>query len=85
MTAIGGPLAYQWHKDGVPIPGANGPNFTLDPVQSADTGQYAVTVSNACGSIWSDLADLELVEPPRTTRASLSTAGGEAYWECGGA
>ncbi|MFQ5424922.1 MAG: LamG-like jellyroll fold domain-containing protein [Phycisphaerae bacterium] len=42
------PLSYQWHKNGVTIPGANAPDYVLNPVNLADDGRYDVVVS--CGS-----------------------------------
>lgn len=46
VTTAGGigPLVYQWYKDGVPIPGANGPSLTFSPVDVGDTGVYTCQV-----------------------------------------
>ena len=40
------PLTYQWTFNGSPIAGATGSSYTIDQVQNADTGDYAVIVEN---------------------------------------
>lgn len=52
------PLAFQWAKNGEPIPGANNATFTITDVKPADAGSYSVTVSNATGSLLSSSAIL---------------------------
>jgi hypothetical protein len=42
----GTPLRYSWTKDGVTIPGADGPSLHLPLVTERDTGTYAVSVAN---------------------------------------
>lgn len=54
------PFGYTWTHDGTPIPGATEATLTLDHVQSSDAGAYAVTVSNAAGSVTSAEATLTL-------------------------
>ncbi|MCX8157985.1 MAG: lamin tail domain-containing protein [Verrucomicrobiae bacterium] len=44
------PLGYQWQKDGVDIPGANGASLTLTNVQIAHEGAYRVIVSDLVGA-----------------------------------
>lgn len=56
------PLNYQWSFNGTPITGANGPVLTLNGVNAANAGNYALEVSNAENSVRS-----------RTTRLSVST------------
>jgi hypothetical protein len=54
VTAVNGdstPLMYQWKRNGVDIPGANGPTYTVNPITV--TGMYpnalfAVEVKNGC-------------------------------------
>jgi len=59
VTATGaGPLSYQWFKNNAAIPGATNSTLALAVAQVADTGVYSVTVSNAGGSVVSDLAVL---------------------------
>jgi uncharacterized delta-60 repeat protein len=53
VAATGAGLAYQWTKDGVAVPGANGSSLVLAAAQPADAGHYAVTVKNLFGSVTS--------------------------------
>jgi hypothetical protein len=51
------PLSYQWRKNGVAIAGATAASYTTPATLSTDNGaQFAVTVSNAAGSISSNNA-----------------------------
>jgi len=52
------PIAYQWLKDGVEILDANSPSYGYDPVTPADAGGYSCRVTNACGQVTSDEAEL---------------------------
>lgn len=48
-----GPLTYQWTQNGTAIPGAT--RSTYQPIwQTSDIGSYAVTISNALGSVTSE-------------------------------
>ncbi len=50
VTATGTlPLGYQWLKNGAPLSGQTGTSLTLSGVTAADSGNYAVTVSNLWG------------------------------------
>lgn len=61
VTASGGGLSYQWRKNGTPIAGATGAQYTTPPVDYRDAGaQYTVVVSNASGSVTSTAAVLNL-------------------------
>lgn len=53
------PLSYQWLRNGVPIPGANGADFSLAATVTTDSGSlFSVIVSNAVGSVQSSAASL---------------------------
>jgi hypothetical protein len=52
------PMAYQWHRDGVPIPGATSRTLSLDPFLPSHAGSYTLTATNPCGSATSDPAVL---------------------------
>lgn len=68
VTATGRPApTYQWSFGGSPISGATGSSLSLTGVQSANTGNYTVTVSNSSGSVTSNTATLTvnaLAPPP---------------------
>lgn len=54
-----GPLSYQWQRDGVKIDDATSATFEIVSVGVADNGaQFRVVVSNALGSVTSDVATL---------------------------
>ncbi len=63
VNATGGQLAYQWRRNGAPIPGAvtavlSGTAGTLG------AGSYDVVVSNPCGNTLSASASLTVRQPP---------------------
>ena len=58
------PVTYQWRKDGIDIPGANGALFTLSNVTTADTADYDVVVSTFCSSSISAAATVTIDTPP---------------------
>ncbi|MBP7142707.1 MAG: immunoglobulin domain-containing protein, partial [Opitutaceae bacterium] len=62
VTATGSaPLAYQWARNGSPISGATLSTLALSNVSTAEAGTYAVTVSNAAGSVTSNGALLTVL------------------------
>jgi uncharacterized repeat protein (TIGR01451 family) len=65
-----GTLSYQWYRDGSPIGGATAATYTLNNATPANSGSYAVEVSNSVGGIRSAGA-LGTVNPT----PSLSVAG----------
>jgi pectate lyase len=73
-VAAGGtpPLSYQWHKDGVSVPGANADTLSLQAVQADAAGSYTVTVTNGAGSITSSPAVLSVITPPAITTQPTS-------------
>lgn len=58
-----GPLSIQWQCNGTNIPGATGPNLTLNTPQSDNSGSYSVVVTNELGYIRSASATLTVVAP----------------------
>jgi RHS repeat-associated protein len=56
-----GPFAYQWYGGNAPISGATTASYSTGPLTtgaSATTYTYTVTVSNACGSVTSQQANI---------------------------
>lgn len=69
-------LQYQWQRNNVDIPGANGESYTIPSVTSADNGaQFRVIVTNAFGSASSNSATLTVTStnPPPAAHAVLIT------------
>lgn len=66
VSAAGGtPLYYQWRFGGVAITDATNSSYTRVNVQSGDTGNYSVVVTNFAGSVTSSVAGLTVnVAPP---------------------
>jgi hypothetical protein len=59
------PLRYQWAKNGVNIAGAKRASYLTPPTTPADDGSlFAVTVSNAAGSVTSNSAKLTVTAGP---------------------
>jgi uncharacterized protein YjdB len=59
------PLALQWLKDGVPIPGASAETLTLASLQLSDAGSYSLRASNAvAGAVTSAAAVLSVANQP---------------------
>ena len=55
------PLAYQWQRNGVDVPGATGPTLNVTGLSVNDDGAgYSVRVSNAKGSVTSGVAALRI-------------------------
>ena len=61
-----GPLAFQWRRNGTPIPGATSPSYTTPPLTiAADNGTtYSVVVTNGIGSATSTAATLTVAAVP---------------------
>ncbi len=79
------PLAYQWRKDTVNIPGATGASYTIFSTVSSDAGSYTVVVSNSGGAnpVTSSAAVLTVTPPSpanyavTTTATSFAPGGGQ--------
>jgi hypothetical protein len=54
-------MAFQWLFNAAPITGAVTNSLTITNVQRADAGEYAVVVSDAIGSVTSQVATLSIV------------------------
>jgi hypothetical protein len=69
VAAVGGSaLGYQWKRHGTNlvsggnISGANSSNLTIANAQVADSGPYSVTVTNAAGSVDSQIAQVNVLD-----------------------
>ncbi|GAB5559241.1 MAG: hypothetical protein SynsKO_08880 [Synoicihabitans sp.] len=65
VVAEGDDLTYQWHHNGIVLPGAVGSTLDISSAQTTDGGVYVVTVSNENGSV-------------RSAEALLTVTGGDA-------
>lgn len=68
------PISYQWAFEGEPIDGATGTILILPAFGTELVGSYSVVVSNAAGSIESELAIItlgEIVSDPRLSAAGF--------------
>lgn len=59
VTAVGSqPLAYQWFFNNSPIAGATAAQYSMSGIQSSNTGNYRVVVTNSLGAATSSVATL---------------------------
>jgi hypothetical protein len=80
----GGTLVYQWSKGGVPLvdgdrlTGAKTPNLVIEPALTPDSGEYRVRVSNAAGTVESDVVVVSVtVDPPMIVREPVDVSASE--------
>lgn len=66
------PLSYQWYFDGNPISGATGPALTVNDLQSTNSGNYYVFVSNASGSAYSSTNAFTVNAAPSPVNGTLN-------------
>ncbi len=79
VSASGNPTpTFQWLKDGAAIPGATGSSFTIASAVAADTGTYAVLVSNAAGNVTSAGATLTVSAPAASGPTLSATLGAQS-------
>ena len=55
------PLNFQWRFAGTNIPAANASSYTRNNVQTNDSGDYSVIVTNVAGSVTSSVATLNVL------------------------
>ena len=64
VTAAGtAPFTYQWKRNGVVV-GTNAATYPITNATTADAGQYTVLVTNAAGSVLSDIGTLTIDTSP---------------------
>ena len=67
VVCAGNSLTYVWRKNGVIIPGENNSFYDINSLKKSDEGNYQVTISNAFGSVTSDIAKLTVNTLPSTS------------------
>ena len=79
MAATGaGPLSYQWQFNGTNLLGANQAWLILENVQTNQSGNYSVVVSNPLGTVTSSTGVLTVQGPPVAT-PHFTTSGGKIF------
>jgi DNA-binding beta-propeller fold protein YncE len=64
VITTGSELKFQWQFNGLDLTGATNAFLLLPDAQAAQSGQYAVRVSNAVGMVLTSSANLSVVTPP---------------------
>jgi sugar lactone lactonase YvrE len=77
VAAVGKGLKYQWRRNGVNIPGANGADLSFDSIAVSDGGSYDVLVSNGFGVAYSQAVLLTISGTPPPVGPAL---GGNAVY-----
>jgi uncharacterized protein YjiK len=77
VVATGNPT-YQWYLNGTAISGATSSTYSLTSAQSANAGDYTVTVTNSYGSVTSSKATLTV--NAATTTSSSGGGGALSLW-----
>lgn len=77
VTAAAVPApTYQWQHDGQPFGGATSSTLSFDNANTADAGDYSVVITNALGSVTSDVAKLTVTAVSAPSIPSGSSGGG---------
>jgi glucose/arabinose dehydrogenase len=75
-----GPLRFQWHRNGAPIPGATAADHTIASVAAGDNGaRFRAVVSNDAGNATSNEALLTVSANRPPTGAITQPAAGTTY------
>jgi kumamolisin len=83
VAATGVPTpTYQWNFNGAAIGGATSSTYSLSSVQTANAGNYTVTVTNSAGSVTSNTATLTVnaALPPPNTGGGGGGGGAPSLW-----
>ncbi len=79
VEAVGTPpFTYQWHHNAAALPNTTKSTLTVTNLSRASAGDYTVTVSNASGSITSDVALLEVDVAFRFVTGNAITSSGSS-------
>jgi hypothetical protein len=71
-----GTTSFQWLRNGQNLPGATSSQLILDPVTSADAGDYQVQVSDGVATLLSGTFDLEPVDRAWLVTSAAGTGPG---------
>lgn len=85
LTTTKSDLTYTWRHDGVVIPGETAATLMLATVDCADAGNYAVDVTNPCGTVRSATAMVVIRGCPPFGNPSSPSGSGSAAGESGAA
>ncbi|MFZ9681825.1 MAG: matrixin family metalloprotease [Cephaloticoccus sp.] len=72
VEAGNSPTGYQWYFNGNAISGATSSTYTVATVAAGNAGNYAVTVTNAAGSVTSATAVLSVFTPELSAQVVTS-------------
>ena len=64
LAGGGGPVSYQWSKDGTALAGATNGSLTIAGASGDDSGRYAVVCARPAGTLASPALDLSVLTPP---------------------
>lgn len=64
-----GNVTFQWSKDGNAITGATSPSLNVSNINAASAGNYALSVTGACGTVTSNNAALTVISGVPTAQA----------------
>lgn len=65
VTVTGLYLGFQWMHNSVNIPNAFANIYAINPAVSTDNGSYNCSITNACGSVTSNIVTLTVNMPPQ--------------------
>ncbi len=66
------PLYYQWHQNGLPVPGATSATLAFPASVPAQSGAYTVIITNYLGSVTSRVSQVTLWQPVAITQQPAS-------------
>ncbi|MFN3555278.1 MAG: immunoglobulin domain-containing protein [Bacteroidales bacterium] len=73
------PLSFQWKKNGTNIPDATGSGFVVNNANPEDEGVYICEITNVCGSVASEEAELKVILLTVHAGADNNFCDGESY------
>ena len=74
------PVSYSWRRNGTTIPSATNPTFQLGNLQTTNSGNYSVIVSNAFGAVTSSIVSLTVVTANYPFRQAVLADHALSYW-----